>query len=959
MAEVKTLTLDDIRSSPRLRELGVLPGDGILDNKIQRKFSSEEDRVDLGKKLSEQDILSSPRLQELEANPGDRIVNNKLISTETDDTFTQFMYGYDKQNNFIGYVSDVLERNIPLGQFSISLDKGFQYHTPEAVYGEGFDEASIEERKNMILRKRERDLMEEYGPYFDPDGGTAQSIGEIVGSIADPTTLLPIGQTVKAAGALSALYGGGYSVAEDLAQQGEIDPGKAALYAGLGGVAGAGLTVLGKAIKPSTLEQKATNLVKQAEKDINTEIAYGMTPKSAQEMIEKEYPQLAEALQISGRKLKIAQTKSIAEKSINHTLANDSAVGRVLNPYLDKYLGVLSTRIGNISQPILRRMRRFEYDVHVNTVNKITEITPFIKGMESLKKTNKVAYNAVAKALYNGNYETAIKNMPESLSKEFTKPGGIKDSLNKMYDDLGDSGLVFDKLEDYFPRTLKDYDGLMKDISGGRKSELQKMQDEYAQRKGKIGAAELTDQEKSEIANRYLRGYGLTTDGLPKFAKKRKLDNLTDEQIEKFYTSPEESLSLYFRNAINTVERNRFFGRNLVKAKGDIDIDDSVGKLIAEDTSLSPEQINDLTGLIKSRFVGGEQSTGSAIGTIKDLGYMGTIANPISAIVQLGDLGVSGALNGFRNTFAAMFKTKDIGLIDVGINNAMQEVAEGGTRGTARLLNKLFDISGFRTLDRLGKETFMNASFRKAINQVKTPAGERAFKRKWGQFYGDDVFAIIDDLKAYKPKSKGGEGITDNIKFHGFNELSGIQPISMLEMPQPYLDNPNIGRISYMLKSFMIKQLDVARRGIIQEFKKGNKKTAIKNATVLAGYLSAANVVTRLVRDLLLGRDIEPEQIPTQAMWALTGVYGIDKYTTDRYLKEGRVTEYAVNFITPATPIVDSVFKVGKEGIDALYGEDVNLEPALKGIPLVGPLAYNWFGGGAEKYNERLEKELE
>ena len=959
MAEVKTLTLDDIRSSPRLRELGVLPGDGILDNKIQRKFSSEEDRVDLGKKLSEQDILSSPRLQELEANPGDRIVNNKLISTETDDTFTQFMYGYDKQNNFVGYVSDVLERNIPLGQFSISLDKGFQYHTPEAVYGEGFDEASIEERKNMILRKRERDLMEEYGPYFDPDGGTAQSIGEIVGSIADPTTLLPIGQTVKAAGALSALYGGGYSVAEDLAQQGEIDPGKAALYAGLGGVAGAGLTVLGKAIKPSTLEQKATNLVKQAEKDINTEIAYGMTPKSAQEMIEKEYPQLAEALQISGRKLKIAQTKSIAEKSINHTLANDSAVGRVLNPYLDKYLGVLSTRIGNISQPILRRMRRFEYDVHVNTVNKITEITPFIKGMESLKKTNKVAYNAVAKALYNGNYETAIKNMPESLSKEFTKPGGIKDSLNKMYDDLGDSGLVFDKLEDYFPRTLKDYDGLMKDISGGRKSELQKMQDEYAQRKGKIGAAELTDQEKSEIANRYLRGYGLTTDGLPKFAKKRKLDNLTDEQIEKFYTSPEESLSLYFRNAINTVERNRFFGRNLVKAKGDIDIDDSVGKLIAEDTSLSPEQINDLTGLIKSRFVGGEQSTGSAIGTIKDLGYMGTIANPISAIVQLGDLGVSGALNGFRNTFAAMFKTKDIGLIDVGINNAMQEVAEGGTRGTARLLNKLFDISGFRTLDRLGKETFMNASFRKAINQVKTPAGERAFKRKWGQFYGDDVFAIIDDLKAYKPKSKGGEGITDNIKFHGFNELSGIQPISMLEMPQPYLDNPNIGRISYMLKSFMIKQLDVARRGIIQEFKKGNKKTAIKNATVLAGYLSAANVGTRLVRDLLLGRDIEPEQIPTQAMWALTGVYGIDKYTTDRYLKEGRVTEYAVNFITPATPIVDSVFKVGKEGIDALYGEDVNLEPALKGIPLVGPLAYNWFGGGAEKYNERLEKELE
>ena len=63
--------------------------------------------------------------------------------------------------------------------------------------------------------------------------------------------------------------------------------------------------------------------------------------------------------------------------------------------------------------------------------------------------------------------------------------------------------------------------------------------------------------------------------------------------------------------------------------------------------------------------------------------------------------------------------------------------------------------------------------------------------------------------------------------------------------------------------------------------------------------------------------------------------------------------------MTPATPIVDSVFKGVKEGIDAAYGEDVNLKPVLKGIPLVGPLAYNWFGGGAEKYNERLEKESE
>jgi hypothetical protein len=948
-----TITLERIQNSPRLRELGALPGDQIENKKLIRNFSDKSDSVDLGEKLTEERINKSENLKNLEAKPGDRIVNKKLIRTETDDAFTQFMYGYDKQNNFVGYLSDVLEARMPLGQFSITLDKGFEYHTPESVYGEGFDEASIAERKDMILRKRERDLMEEYGPYFDPQGGTAQSIGEITGSILDVSTLLPVGHTMKAAGALSALYGGTYSVVEDLAKQGEINPAKAALYSGIGGVAGVGLTALGKAIKPSTLEQRATKLVKQAEKDINIEIAHGMSPKAAQELIEQQYPQLNEALTISGQKLNIAPTKSMAEKSIDNTIANDSALGRVINPGLDKYLGVLSTRIGNISQPILRRMRRFEYDVHKNTVDKLEELNPFLEGMQSLKKLNPTKYQIVTKSLYNGNYDIAKVNMPESLREQFANV--VEPSLNKVYDDLNDSGLVFQKLDNYFPRIVKDYEGLMKNISGYQKTQIQKLQDEYAKRKGKVGAAELTDQEKSEVANRFLRGYGLKTDGLPKFAKTRKLENLTDEQIEKYYSSPEESLNLYFRNAINTIERNKFFGRNLSKSKGDIDIDDSVGKLLAEEKSLNPDQIDDLTGLIKSRFIGGEQSTGSTIGTIKDLGYMGTIANPISAIVQLGDLGVSGALNGFRNTFASLFKTKDIKLIDVGINNAMQEVAEGGTRKTAKLLNTLFDISGFRTLDRLGKETFMNASIKKAVKEVKTPAGERAFKQKWGKFYGDDVLSIIDDLKNYNPKSKGGSGVTNNIKFHAFNELSGIQPISMLEMPQPYLDNPDVGRIAYMLKSFMIKQLDLARRGIVQEYKKGNKINAVKNATVLAGYLSAANLGTRMVRDVLLGREVDPERIPTEAMWALTGVYGIDKYSTDKYLKEGKVTEYVVNLFTPATPIIDGLFKGGKEFYDFTQDEEVNLEPTLKAIPLVGPIVYNWFGGGAEKYNERLD----
>ena len=65
----ETLTLDAILASPNLRQLGAMAGDEVVNNKLVRKFSSEEDRVDLGEKLTDEDIQNSPNLQKLGASP--------------------------------------------------------------------------------------------------------------------------------------------------------------------------------------------------------------------------------------------------------------------------------------------------------------------------------------------------------------------------------------------------------------------------------------------------------------------------------------------------------------------------------------------------------------------------------------------------------------------------------------------------------------------------------------------------------------------------------------------------------------------------------------------------------------------------------------------------------------------------------------------------------------------------
>ena len=74
---------------------------------------------------------------------------------------------------------------------------------------------------------------------------------------------------------------------------------------------------------------------------------------------------------------------------------------------------------------------------------------------------------------------------------------------------------------------------------------------------------------------------------------------------------------------------------------------------------------------------------------------------------------------------------------------------------------------------------------------------------------------------------------------------------------------------------------------------------------------------------------------------------------SDKYLSEGKFTDAAIETLAPATPIIDAVLG----GTAELTEEDPNLSQYARSIPVIGPMLYNWFLGGAEKYNERLAKE--
>jgi len=946
MSESYTLTLDDINSSENLRSMGALAGDTVVDGSLSRVFSSKEDSVATGYRLTEEDVLSSVNLQSMNAKAGDRVLDGALMRSEKDDAWTQFKYGMDKGGNLLSYGADILEAYLPMGQLTVDFN-GFNYESPNELYGEGYAEAEPAERREMLLRTKERALQEEYGQFFEEDEDSfAGAAGGFTKALADPTSLVPLGAGYKTMSAGAGALGLSFSVAEDIATTGEIDPVKAAITTLAAATLTPALTALGRGVAGKVASKGAEKLTDKAQAVINKKIAEGASvDKPAQLLLDEGInpAKVEAAFKATGKQLRIPATATRADKALQEAIARDSSVSRLYSKSLDKYLGTLSTRVRNISEPVFGRLRKYEFNTHVKTQKVLTEVEPFLKGMSELAPAVK---NRLAGYLYNGNTKAAEGLMKASSPQMYESfVNQVKNTLTRTGDELLESGHTFQKVDNYFPRLVKDYDGLRASLGKAEQGKITKALNDYAAKKD-VAASSLTSTERSEVIDLTLRGYNMDPSGnKPRFLKPRTMRTVPPEQLQ-YYASPEESLSMYLRGSVDDIEKRKFFGKSVAESSGGItDPDKSVGNFIDDELArgaIPAGREADLTELLKSRFVGGAQSPNEVNSFLRNTGYMGTIANPISALTQLGDPAISAALKGFRNTISSMFGTKLVKLIDLGLENVLTKELGGDVSKTATALSKMLKGTGFATVDRLGKETYINASLKKATSLVKSKKGEQAFRKRQGKIYGDELEGLVTDLKA--------GNVTDNVKLYLFNELADIQPIALSEMPQGYLDSPN-GRILYMLKSFTLKMYDVVRREIVKEWTQGNKGTAIKNAGLLSGYLTVANTGIQTSKDMLLGREVRPEDLPSKSLWSLLGVLGLNKYTSERYLERGDIKGALVNTLVPATPLIDAVVTLGKE----LPKDDPNLEPALKGIPVVGPMLYNWFGGGAEKYNERLD----
>jgi hypothetical protein len=631
--------------------------------------------------------------------------------------------------------------------------------------------------------------------------------------------------------------------------------------------------------------------------------------------------------------------------SIKEAIENSSTLKA-----LDKGVGIVSTRIGNTSQPILHRMMRYEKNLLKETHTKIGRVDNFLNDLNKLPKSTQSLMNSL---LLNNKTE-ALGAVARKLGKPelVVKYAEVRKVLDEVGADLKSIGRLEDLRGDYFPRIVTDVEGLKATLGSKMTSSLELRLDE-ARRTAARQGRDFGPIQESQIIDSFLRG-NTSLRNKPGYTKERKVDEVAPD-LEKFYATPTESLHTYLRNAVTEVETARLFGKDAIRDQGGrVDVEQSIGTLVQNKLrsgEITGKQANELESILKSRLGPGNQASHKIVQDAKNLANMGLLGNVFSTITQGGDVFASVFLNGLRPTLMSVVaqaagKTKvnmkDFGLVD----HISQEFVSN--RSTAKALNGIFSATGFSKMDAFGKTTILDGAFRNGQALASTPKGRAQLASKWEKRFGDEFPQLIKDLQAGK--------VTELTDMYTFSTLAKVQPVTRLELPQKYLDMPN-GRAIYMLKSFMLKQLDLYRNESYNKIKEGNVREGLSNMMKLSLTLGIGGATTQWIKEYILsafdGREVDPEltDIPLNVL----KTFGWSEYATGEATK-GKVGETLGNIILPPYKMFDVLFA---DSIKELDGDDETTSSgkAWNFVPLVGKVLYQLSEQGQAARERRLQKE--
>ena len=578
------------------------------------------------------------------------------------------------------------------------------------------------------------------------------------------------------------------------------------------------------------------------------------------------------------------------------------------------------------------------------------------KGMEPFREL----------AQSNIKFNDALLDVMNSRLKQEFREARLQAAINIAKKEIGDG--AEERLNKFFDDNLEFSSRYRREVTAGDLSRLwmhsnlmSTAQDSSLRTFRQRAAAKAEDAASKDIKR-------------PSMKKWRKKNAGTDKEYENIFDSHwrwqrqtltrlELGKQLGFRTAGKPVvaQGKKTLEETAAKEAGSFKLfDDRIIREALEREGLSEVQIQNAIEIIDDLGVNANKGMSHELELIRSLGYIGTIANPYGALMNVHDLFNASFELGTRNVIASLFgkdgirfSPSDMGLARQVFGDFVRKARKGtdqkllgekfsgnkflenAAQASESLLEWSMKWSGFAKLDQFGKSRIMGASFRKARQDINSGA----FDNKWQySFSRGELDQVKRDILAGNTES---ELVRDLVMF----DLFKLQPINAAAQTAFGLANPN-ARLFYMLKGFAIKQFDLMERRIFKEWKEGNKRQALQNAMRYMVLSGGGYGIVNEGRQVIKGDVPDPEQAAIGALYqvgsVLTfGAMGANDYGYDKFMSNP-LQAIATNLLPPVTAtfpsaVIEDTADVARA---VLAGETPNLIPddSIYALPIVGKI---------------------
>jgi hypothetical protein len=599
----------------------------------------------------------------------------------------------------------------------------------------------------------------------------------------------------------------------------------------------------------------------------------------------------------------------------------------------------------------------------------------FLNWYSSLTDSQKAELDVVLLNSHTKENQAVIDKM---IPKEHWK--NVKEILDDLHERAMNVGLLADEQESfYFPRRVNDVLAFMDSAMVDQET---KGLLGYAFKKeaDRLGVAELSEEQKAQVVTDQFQSGFFKQLPRPGATKERTAPFVYKETVQ-FYSNTSDTLAAHIFEMNEKIAQREWIGgssrkkdiQSLLKKGREIskmgegakrdkaiqewqldadkldnleaDLQNRLGAMVYEEMKDRPgQEQKEVIDLINARLR--QRGAHGITDALRNISYITTMGNFLSAITQLGDIPIlfyryginadslSSVGTAFKNVYRLargeitgkeIADESFVGAAD--FTNALREFSQG--KATARVLDAVFKYSGLRYTDLIGKEAFMQAASKK-IKRDK-----EYFVEKYGDMFGGDIEQVHKDFLDNKRT-------TDTMTVL-IGELSDFQPVSLSQQSQAYLQGGNM-RLFYILKTFTLRATSAALREGVEEVKKGNYlKGALKTSAVL-GIYAAAGAGTDELKDLMRGKtsDLSDNLIDNVLQMGF-----LSRYTLEKGIQSDSLMKTFMNNLMPPMRYADNFVA----DVYAMASEEKEVKwKSLQAIPLIGTVAWGRSPAGQSSY---------